>query len=120
MGMLIDKEWYHLLARPCTYVQEQKTGTIDAAILQRYVLSAIFGIEDPRTDQRLKCAGGEKALEEISAFMAAQPGAIAFTLCPLALIELMAAADAGNILPPKSTWIDPKIPYGLLLYQHDY
>jgi len=119
MGMLMCNQWYSLLARPQTYVHEHKTATIDAEILQRYVLSAIFGINDPRSDQRLKCAGGEKALEEIAAMVREYPDAIAFTLCPLALVELTGAADAGNILPPKSTWIDPKIPYGLLLYQHD-
>lgn len=69
-------------------------------------------------DVRLKCAGEEKALEEIGALFHAHPAAIAFTLCPLTVDELTRVADEGYILPPKSTWIVPKIPYGLLIHQH--
>jgi uncharacterized protein (DUF1015 family) len=90
----------------------------DAIILQEWILAPFFGIGDPKTDSRLKCAGGEKALEEIGAFIHAHPRAIAFTLCPLTVNELISAADAGQILPPKSTWIVPKVPYGLLIHQH--
>ncbi|MDR3695397.1 DUF1015 family protein [Mucilaginibacter sp.] len=108
-GMCINGEWYHLKAR-------DHSAYADAAILQERVLAPFFGISDPKTDSRLKCAGGEKALEEIGAIFQAHPGAIAFTLCPLSVAELVRAADAGRVLPPKSTWIVPKIPYGLLIH----
>jgi uncharacterized protein (DUF1015 family) len=82
------------------------------------VLAPVLGIEDPKTDSNLKCAGGEKAMEEIEAILKNHSDAIVFTLCPLSVEQLIAVADAGEILPPKSTWIVPKIPYALLLYHN--
>lgn len=118
MGLCLEGDWYHLLAKAHIYEDKTEADRMDAAILQEQVLSKIFGIEDPKTDSRLKCAGGEKALEEIGAILQARPTAIAFTLCPLTVSGLISAADAGHILPPKSTWIVPKVPYGLLIHQH--
>jgi uncharacterized protein (DUF1015 family) len=118
MGLYLDRQWYHLLAKPHTYENKMEAKGLDATILQEQVLSRIFGITDPKTDKRLKCAGGEKALEEIGALFQAHPEAIAFTLSPLTIGELISAAEAGHILPPKSTWIVPKVPYGLLLHRH--
>ena len=112
-GLYIDGNWYHLRAR-------DQSDSLDAAILQEQVLSPVFGIEDPKTDIRLKCAGGEKALEEISAILREHPHAVAFTLSPLTVEQLVSASDAGQILPPKSTWIVPKVPYGLLIHQHRF
>jgi uncharacterized protein (DUF1015 family) len=118
LGMCLAGEWYHLLVKAATYACETGTDHLDAAILQELVLARIFGIQDPKTDSRLKCAGGEKALEEIAAVFQAHPTAVAFTLCPLSIGELISAANEGHILPPKSTWIVPKVPYGLLIHQH--
>lgn len=112
MGMYLDGEWHHLLAK-------DMNTPFGAEFLQEQVLSKIFGINDPKTDSRLKCAGGEKALEEIGALCKAHPGAIAFTLCPLTVSDLINTADEGQVLPPKSTWIVPKVPYGLLIHQHE-
>jgi uncharacterized protein (DUF1015 family) len=117
-GLYISGNWYHLLAKPHTYQNRNAVQSIDAAILQDLVLDKIFGITDPKSDPRLKCAGGSKAMDEIQALLTRHPEAIAFTLRPLAIDELIAVADAGDILPPKSTWIDPKVPYGLLLNHH--
>ena len=119
MGMCLENTWYHLQAKAHTYNNKDMIAGFDAAILQEFILEPVFGIADPKTDSRLKCAGGEKALEEIAALFQAHPGAIAFTLCPLSVGELIDAADAGLILPPKSTWIVPKVPYGLLIYKHE-
>ncbi|MES2113193.1 MAG: DUF1015 domain-containing protein [Bacteroidota bacterium] len=118
LGLYVDGEWYHLLMRSCLYETKKESQNTDAAILQEHILGPLFGIHDPKTDARLKYAGGEKALEEIGAIFGAHPGAIAFTLCPLPVNELIGVADAGHILPPKSTWIVPKVPYGLLIHQH--
>jgi uncharacterized protein (DUF1015 family) len=118
IGFYFAGRWYTLVAKPHTYINKSAAAILDAAILQDIVLAPIFGIDDPKTDARLKCAGGEKAMEEMQVLLDANPEAIAFTLCPLTVEQLIAVADAGEILPPKSTWIVPKIPYGLLLYSH--
>jgi uncharacterized protein (DUF1015 family) len=118
IGMYIDKEWYHLLAKPHTYQNQNEVDNLDAAIIQQLVLTPVFNIYDPKTDSRLKCAGGEKAMEEIETILLSHPAAIAFTICPLTVDQLIRVADAGHTLPPKSTWIVPKIPYGLVIQQH--
>jgi uncharacterized protein (DUF1015 family) len=110
-GLCLEGGWYHLRAK-------EQAEIPDVALLQEQVLAPFFGITDPRADSRLQCAGGEKALEEIGALLGAHPGAIAFTLCPLTVDDLVRAADAGQVLPPKSTWIVPKVPYGLLINEN--
>ncbi|MDB5031098.1 DUF1015 family protein [Mucilaginibacter sp.] len=118
IGLYLNCNWYKLLPKPNTYAHKTLADSIDAAILQDRILAPLFGITDPKTDKRLKCIGGRQAIEELLTFIAGHPYVVAFTLCPLTVEELIAVADAGNILPPKSTWIDPKVPYGLILYQH--
>ncbi|MDN5285239.1 MAG: hypothetical protein JWR38_1513 [Mucilaginibacter sp.] len=118
LGMYYAGNWYQLIPRPAAYIHKGAADNLDAAILQNQVLGPVFGIDDPKTDPRLKCVGGETAMEEITAICQLHPEAIAFTLCPLTVEQLTAVADAGEILPPKSTWIDPKVPYGLLLHRH--
>lgn len=110
-GMLAGGRWYRLAAR--------KPGDIGAAILQNQVLNTVFGISDPAADPRLKCVGGAGAPAELSGLVAERPDAIVFTVCPLTIEAILAVADTGAVLPPKSTWIDPKIPYGLILFQHE-
>ena len=110
LGLCMNGRWYELVAID--------KSSLDVVLLQDKVLLPVFHITDPRTDSRLKCIGGETAVEEIVGMLKAIPAAIAFTLCPMTVADLMAAADSGQMLPPKSTWIDPKVPYGLLLFQH--
>jgi uncharacterized protein (DUF1015 family) len=112
IGMWLEGNWYELVLKD--------TPLLDVVFLQEQILKPVFGLTDPRTDSRLKCVGGETAMEEIVAMLKGVPSAIAFTLCPMTVGQLMAAGAAGQILPPKSTWIDPKVPYGLLMYQHSY
>jgi uncharacterized protein (DUF1015 family) len=111
LGMQLGGQWYHLLPK-------HPNDSFDAEMLQEKILAPVFDINDPKTDIRLKCAGGEKALEEMDKILREQPQAIAFTLCPLTVEQLISAANARQILPPKSTWIVPKVPYGLLIHQH--
>ncbi|WP_426667498.1 DUF1015 family protein [Mucilaginibacter sp. McL0603] len=118
LGLYFPGKWYNLTAKPHTYINKGAAALLDASILQKVVLAPVLGIEDPKTDSRLKCAGGEKAMEEIETITKDHPDAIVFTLCPLSVEQLIAVADAGEILPPKSTWIVPKIPYALLLHHH--
>jgi len=110
IGMCMGGNWYELVANDTT--------KLDVLLLQEEVLAPIFKITDPRNDYQLKCIGGETAMEETIAFLGQNPTAIAFTLCPISVKALINAADSNTILPPKSTWIDPKVPYGLLLFQH--
>jgi uncharacterized protein (DUF1015 family) len=116
IGMYAAGKWYEL--KPRFIPRESFASTLDASILQEQLLAPVFGIDDPVNDKRLKCIGGAGAMDEIRDLLTHRPDAIAFTLCPLSVAQLMQVADAGEILPPKSTWIDPKVPYGLLLYRH--
>ena len=118
IGMFFQGNWYHLKAKPNTYSYCANPNILDVSILQDYILSPLFHITDPATDPRLKHAGGEKAMSEMEDLFKDNPDAIGFTLCPVTVEQLCHAADNGINLPPKSTWIDPKIPYGLLLYKH--
>jgi len=116
IGMYLNGKWFSLVPR-----EVQSEGVIkalDVSILQAQLLLPVFGIVDARTDPRLKCIGGEKAMEELQTLLEMHPDAIVFTLCPLTVNQLIEVADAGEILPPKSTWIDPKVPYGLLMHRH--
>jgi len=117
-GMRFENNWFELTANPELYNNQNAAADLDAYILQETILAPIFGIKDPKTDQRLKCAGGEMAMDEINAILAIHPEAIVFTLCPVSVEQLIEVAEAGEILPPKSTWIVPKIPYALLLHRH--
>ena len=116
IGMYAFGRWFNLMPR------EKPRGTLaerlDVSILQRQILAPVFGITDPGTDSRLKCIGGGKAIEEIQLLLENDPDIFAFTLCPMTVEQLLDVADAGEILPPKSTWITPKVPYGILMYNH--
>lgn len=112
IGLCLGGQWYELILR--------NAFRLDVVDLQEQILCPVFGITDPRTDSRLKCIGGETAMEEITSVLRSVPFAIAFTLCPMTVDQLMTAGATGQILPPKSTWIDPKVPYGLLMYQHNF
>ena len=115
-GMYMEGKWFNIAPRKIP--ENGITASLDASILQEQVLAPIFGIADPGSDQRLKCIGGEMAMEELQALLETNPHAIAFTVCPMTVNQLVAVADAGEILPPKSTWIDPKVPYGLLMHRY--
>ncbi len=116
MGMYFKKRWYNMAPRETP--AKGIAASVDAAVLQELILAPAFGIEDPKTDVRLKCIGGGKAMEELETIIEAHPDAIIFTLCPITVNQLIEVADAGEILPPKSTWIDPKVPYGILMHRH--
>jgi len=113
LGMCFNGEWYQLDLRSDQPALQQET---DAVILQEYVLQPFFGIDDPRTDERLHNfspdGGWEKLLQELKE----QVSSIAFTLFPMTVEQLTGHAGKQKPLPPKSTWIEPKIPYGLLMY----
>jgi uncharacterized protein (DUF1015 family) len=116
IGMYVNGRWFNLVPREIT--GKGVAATLDVSVLQEQLLAPVLSIMDAGTDLRLKCVGGEMAIEELQTLLETYPNAIAFTLCPLTVNQLIAVADAGEILPPKSTWIDPKVPYGLLMHSH--
>lgn len=108
MGMYVDGQWYHLKAWPDVYEKKDVVGQLDVSILQEKVLSPILGIEDPRTDQRISFVGGNHKAAEL-AKLADETGGVAFVMYPTSMEDLMKIADESKLMPPKSTWFEPKL-----------
>ena len=111
--MYLEGKWYvmHLNKNHHTI---DPVDELDVSILQQTVLNPILGILDPRTDGRIDFVGGSRGTKEISHLVDSGVMKVGFTLFPTKMTELMAVADAGLIMPPKSTWFDPKLADGLL------
>lgn len=114
-GMYLEDEWYILTAREGTF-QNDPIGVLDVSILQKNVLDKILDIEDPRTDNRVDFVGGIRGLEELEKRVKTGEMAAAFSLYPVTLEQLFAIADSGKVMPPKSTWFEPKLRDGLLTH----
>ncbi|TMI90707.1 MAG: DUF1015 domain-containing protein [Bacteroidetes bacterium] len=114
-GMYLGDEWYILTARKGTY-QNDPIGILDVTILQKNILDKILDIEDPRTDNRVDFVGGIRGLEELEKRVNSGEMAAAFSLYPVTLQQLFAIADSGKVMPPKSTWFEPKLRDGLLTH----
>ena len=113
-GMYLDGGWYRLTAKDGSFPVEDPVNSLDAAILQNNLLNPVLGIADPRTDDRIDFVGGIRGLQELERRVAAE-GAVAFALFPTSIKQLMAIADAGAVMPPKSTWFEPKLRSGLFV-----
>lgn len=116
MGMYVGGEWYHLKAWEDVFEKEDVVGQLDVSILQRKVLSVVLGIQDPRTDQRIRFVGGNHKLSEL-AEMADKTKGVAFAMYPTSMEDLMKIADEGKLMPPKSTWFEPKLRSGLFIHK---
>ena len=116
-GMYLGKKWYKLTAKNGTFDENDPVDSLDVSILQKNVIAPIFGIEDPRTDKRIDFIGGIRGLGELER-RCENDMVIAFSMYPTSLTELMAIADAGKVMPPKSTWFEPKLRDGLV--SHDF
>ena len=116
MGMYVGGNWYHLKAWDDVYAKKDIVGQLDVSILQEKVLSPILGIGDPRTDQRIRFVGGSHKLSEL-AQIADSTGGVAFAMFPTAMEDLMQIADEGRLMPPKSTWFEPKLRSGLFIHK---
>ena len=114
-GLYVDGSWYHLAAWPDTYEKQDIVGQLDVSILQEKLLRPILGINDPRTDDRISFIGGNCRLDEL-ARIADQTGGAAFAMYPTSMDDLMAIADEGKLMPPKSTWFEPKLRSGLFIH----
>jgi uncharacterized protein (DUF1015 family) len=113
-GMFLGGHWYRLEARPGSFTVDDPVRSLDVAILQENVLAPLLGIADPRTCKRIDFVGGIRGLGELEKRVN-EGWAVAFSLFPTSLDQLMAVADAGHVMPPKSTWFEPKLRSGLLV-----
>lgn len=113
-GMYLDNTWYELKAKPEICSQDAVEG-LDVSILQNNVLEPILGIKDPKTDKRIDFVGGIRGLKELEQRVHTDMR-VAFSMYPTSIEELFAVADAGRLMPPKSTWFEPKLRSGLFLH----
>ena len=113
-GLYVAGRWYGLALRAAPAADGDPTATLDAEILSRTVLAPVLGIEDPRNDPRIDFVGGSRGLDGLAARVDSGEMAAAFALHPVTLGQLFAVADAGRVMPPKSTWFEPKLADGLL------
>ncbi len=113
LGMYLDRQWYRLRAINTSYT-EDPIGVLDVTILQNNILSPLLGIADPRTDTRIDFVGGIRGLGQLAKRVDSGEMAVAFALFPVSLQQLMDIADSGNVMPPKSTWFEPKLRDGLV------
>ncbi len=118
-GMYLDGQWYKLVAKPGTYDTSDPVKRLDVSILQENLLAPILGIQDPRKDKRIDFVGGIRGLTALEERVNSGEWAVAFALYPTSIEELMAIADAGKIMPPKSTWFEPKLKSGLVVHVLD-
>ena len=118
--MYIDKEWFVLKPRDSVFASlslEKSVGEkLDVSILQNFLLNPVLGIDDPRTNNRIDFIGGIRGTKELEKIVDSGKAAVAFSFYPVGLEDLMNISDAGEIMPPKSTWFEPKLRDGLLTH----
>lgn len=114
-GMYLNGSWYRLTAKPTAYT-EDPIGVLDVTILQNKILSNILAIHDPRTDKRVDFVGGIRGLKELETRVNSGDMAVAFSCYPVSIQQLFDIADSGQVMPPKSTWFEPKTRDGLVVY----
>lgn len=114
-GMYLDGQWYILVSRKGTYTNDP-IGVLDVTILSNNILDKILGIEDQRTDKRIDFVGGIRGLKELEKRVDSGEMKVAFSLYPVTIEQLFDIADSGNVMPPKSTWFEPKLRDGLLTH----
>jgi uncharacterized protein (DUF1015 family) len=114
-GMYIENNWYQLIAKPGIYTNDP-IGVLDVTILSNSILSKVLGIHDQRTDKRIDFVGGIRGLAELEKRVNSGEMAVAFSLYPVTIDQLFNIADAGEVMPPKSTWFEPKLRDGLLTH----
>lgn len=118
-SMYIEGDWYSLTAKPGTYDDHDPIGVLDVTILSKLVLDEILGIRDLRRDKRIDFVGGIRGLGELSKRVDSGEMAVAFALYPVSMAQLIIIADTGNIMPPKTTWFEPKLRSGLVVHLLD-
>ncbi len=117
-GMYLGGRWYRLTARP-EIVPDDPVRGLDVAVLQDNLLAPVLGIGDPRSDERVDFVGGIRGLEELVRLVDSDRFAVAFAMHPTGIDQLFRVADAGQVMPPKSTWFEPKLRDGLAIFALD-
>lgn len=114
--MLLEDKFYILKAKE-EIIADDTIKSLDVSILQDFVLEPIFGIKDPRTDNRIKFAGGIRGVEFLESELKCGRGKVAFLMHPTSMTELFAVADENKLMPPKSTWFEPKLRSGIFIHE---
>jgi uncharacterized protein (DUF1015 family) len=114
-GLYLKGSWYCLTARPNTYDRRDPIAVLDVTVLSEYILKPILGITDQRTSDRIDFVGGIRGLEELQKRVDNGEMVAAISMFPVSMQQLMDIADSGNIMPPKSTWFEPKLKSGLVV-----
>jgi uncharacterized protein (DUF1015 family) len=115
-GMYLDGKWYTLSTGTTLQNITDSVLRLDVSILQNHLLDPILGIKDPRVDKRIDFVGGIRGLSELERRIKSGEMKVAFSMHPTSVDELMAIADDGKIMPPKSTWFEPKLRDGLFVH----
>ncbi len=118
-SMYLDGQWYSLRTKEGRYDDSDPIGVLDVTILSKLVLDRILGIKDLRTDKRIDFVGGIRGLGELKRRVDSGEMAVAFALYPVSMRQLINIADSGNIMPPKTTWFEPKLRSGLAIHTLD-
>jgi uncharacterized protein (DUF1015 family) len=115
-GMYLEKQWYLLTAKKSLFEGKDAVGRLDVSVLQDYLLAPVLGIGDPRTDSRIDFIGGIRGLAELEK-RADSDMKVSFSMYPTSITELFDVADQNPLMPPKSTWFEPKLRSGLFIHE---
>lgn len=118
-GLYLEGRWYSLTAKPGTYDDNDPIAVLDVTISSKYILDDLLGIKDLRSDKRIDFVGGIRGLSELSQRVDSGEMKVALALYPVSMDQLIAIADSGNIMPPKTTWFEPKLRSGLVVHKLD-
>jgi uncharacterized protein (DUF1015 family) len=114
--MYLDGKWYGLTLSPAATLPAGIVSSLDVSVLQDRLLDLVLGIKDVRTDKRIDFVGGLRGTKELERIVDEGKAAVAFSLFPTTVAELLMVSDAKEIMPPKSTWFEPKLRDGLLIH----
>ncbi len=117
VSMYVDGAWYTVDLESAGVPGTGVLDTLDGNVLQERLLKPILGIQDVRTDSRIDFVGGAKGTQTLEQLVDSGRMAVAFSMYPVSIVELMEVSDAGEIMPPKSTWFEPKLRDGLLIHE---
>ena len=114
-GLYLESQWYSIKAKEAI-IKDDVIGILDISILQENILTPLLGIEDQRTDKRIDFVGGIRGLSALEEKVNSGEWAMAISFYPVSIEQLFAVADSGDVMPPKSTWFEPKLRDGLLTH----
>lgn len=121
--MVLGRRWYYLSLRPEVAAEAAQSddplARLPVTLLAKYVIEPVFGVFDPRRDKRIEFVGGGRGLGELERLVTSGEAAVAFAVYPTQMRDLMAVAGAGSIMPPKSTWFEPKLADGMVSHMLD-